>query len=139
MWRILEQMRVAADEGDATQFVRANWALHARIAETSPNPILRSFYLTLLEQIESHTLSVMPVEGTSLPEGVQERYRLHAELVDAIAERDPRALEVIRVHNTDAPSDGNLPEPGLVARRGASAPSTGSGVLRSAYTRFDFD
>src|SRR5262245_19984447 len=43
----LDQMKVAALNGDSTGFVRANWALHARIAEISPSAMLRSFYLNL--------------------------------------------------------------------------------------------
>jgi DNA-binding FadR family transcriptional regulator len=97
----LERMRAAAAELDGTAFVHANWALHARIAEVSPNAVLRSFYLSLLEIIESHTLSVQSVAGQPLPEYIQSRYDLHAALVDAIADRDEsRAVELIREHNT---------------------------------------
>jgi DNA-binding FadR family transcriptional regulator len=101
MRRELERMRAAAAELDGTAFVHANWALHARIAEVSPNAVLRSFYLSLLEIIESHTLSVQSVAGQPLPEYIQSRYDLHAALVDAIADRDEsRAAELIREHNT---------------------------------------
>lgn len=100
----LAQMNAAADSGDSTAFVRANWALHARIAEISPNAILRSFYLNLLEMIESHLLAVQPVEDQPLPEYIHARYVLHADLVDAIAAHDPRALDLIQEHNTTGPS-----------------------------------
>jgi len=100
----LEQMKLAADEGDNTAFVRANWALHARIAESSPSPILRSFYLNLLEIIESHLLAVQPYADEPLREYIHDRYELHAELVEAIAARDPRALTLIREHNTTGPA-----------------------------------
>src|ERR1700761_4583592 len=53
----LRRMRAAADTLDGIEFIRANWALHARIAEISPSVMLRSFYLSLLETIESHTLA----------------------------------------------------------------------------------
>lgn len=96
----LGQMKMAADSGDSTAFVRGNWALHARIAEISPSAILRSFYLNLLEIIESHLLDVQPFEDEPLPEYIHSRYVLHADLVDAIAAHDPRALDVIREHNT---------------------------------------
>ena len=100
----LEQMRIAADDGDHTAFVRANWTLHARIAEASPSAILRSFYLNLLEIIESHLLAVQPYADEPLGEYIRDRYELHAALVDAIAARDRRALRLIREHNTTGPA-----------------------------------
>jgi DNA-binding FadR family transcriptional regulator len=100
----LEQMKLAADEGDDTAFVRANWVLHARIAEISPSAMLRSIYLNLLEIIESHLLAVQPYADEPLREYIHDRYELHAALVDAIADRDPRALALIQEHNTTGPS-----------------------------------
>jgi DNA-binding FadR family transcriptional regulator len=100
----LERMEAAADGRDVIAFVHANWALHARIARTSPSQILRSFYLGLLELIEAHTLSVSAAAGVSLPQDLHLRHQLHADLVDAIADRDPRALDLIRVHNTSPPA-----------------------------------
>lgn len=101
MRKELERMRHAATELDGTAFVHANWALHAKIADVSPNAMLRSFYLSLLEIIESHTLSVQPVGEQPLPEYIASRYDLHAALVDAIAARDTiRAAELVREHNT---------------------------------------
>lgn len=99
----LDHMRVAADEGDSTAFVRANWALHARIAEITPNAMLRSFYLHLLEVIESHLLAVQPLGDQPLPHYIYRRYELHLALVDAIATGDPRAHDLIREHNTTGP------------------------------------
>jgi DNA-binding GntR family transcriptional regulator len=96
----LDQMKVAADTEDSTAFVRANWALHARIAAISPSAMLRSFYLNLLEIIESRLLAVQPVGDEPLPEYIQRRYELHAALVEAVAAGDPRALDLIREHNT---------------------------------------
>ncbi len=100
MRREVARMRAAAADLDGTEFVHANWALHARIAEVSSNAMLRSFYLSLLEIIESHTLSVQSVAEQPLPEYIQSRYDLHAALVDAIADRDgTRAMALIREHN----------------------------------------
>jgi DNA-binding FadR family transcriptional regulator len=96
----LEHMQIAVDKGDDTAFVRANWALHARIAEISPNAMLRSIYLNLLEIIESRLLIVEPYADEPLREYVSARYELHAALVEAIAGRDPRALDLIHEHNT---------------------------------------
>lgn len=98
--RGLERMRAAADAVDGNEFLRANWALHARMASISPSVMLRSFYLSLLEMIESHTLSVRSVDEAPLPEYLDKRYQLHADLVSAIDGQDAvRALGLSRVHN----------------------------------------
>jgi DNA-binding FadR family transcriptional regulator len=97
----VRRMRAAADELDPVAFIRANWGLHARIAAVSPNVMLRSLYTSLLDLIESHTLSVLPVSEQPLLEYVAERYELHARLVEAIAGRDRAlALRLISEHNT---------------------------------------
>ncbi len=97
----LTRMASAAADLDGTAFVHANWALHARIAAVSPNAILRSFYLSLLEIIESHVLAVQPDEAHPLPEYIRSRYELHAALVEAIDTRESaRALALIGEHNT---------------------------------------
>src|SRR5277367_3991734 len=73
MREILAEMAAAADRLDAIRFVQANWSLHARIAAVSPNPMLRSLYVNLLEHIESHTLAVLPYGTDSVPEYVAGR------------------------------------------------------------------
>lgn len=98
----LDQMKVAAGNGDSAAFVRANWSLHAKIAEISPSAMLRSFYLSLLEITEPHLLAVM-AEDQQVGEYVQSRYEIHVDLVDAIARHDPRAVDLIREHNTGGP------------------------------------
>ncbi len=97
----LRAMKDAVDVGDPTAFVHANWKLHATIARVSPNAILRSIYLSLLELIESHTVSVQPAESTPLPEFIAERYQLHVKIVEALDSRDrDAALRLIKEHNT---------------------------------------
>ncbi|HWD05906.1 MAG TPA: FCD domain-containing protein [Amycolatopsis sp.] len=100
MRRELDRMRAAADALDGNAFIHANWALHARIAEVTPNAMLRSFYLSLLEIIESHTLAVQGVTEQPLPEYIASRYRLHTDLVAAIEDHDHRrASELVDEHN----------------------------------------
>jgi len=97
-------MRDAARVADPVAFVRADWHLHRRIAELSPNSMLCSFYLSLLDQIEGHTLSVLPVQEQPLPEYIAQRHLLHRDLVDAIADHNrDRALELIKQHNISDP------------------------------------
>ncbi|MGO9083318.1 MAG: FadR/GntR family transcriptional regulator [Streptosporangiaceae bacterium] len=106
----LGELARAARDADATAFVRANWRLHARIAAVSPNVVLRSIYLSLLDLIESHTLSVLPVPEQPMPEYLRERYRLHRDLVAAIAARDRvAALALSAAHRTSAA--GRVPQP----------------------------
>jgi DNA-binding FadR family transcriptional regulator len=98
----LGQMKVAVGTLDSAAFVRANLALRARIAEISPSAILRPFYLILSEVIEAHLSAAQPVDDEPLPEYFQSRYQLHAALVDAIADHDEEAVELIRAHNATA-------------------------------------
>jgi DNA-binding FadR family transcriptional regulator len=116
----LERMRAAADAVNGNEFLRANWALHARMAAISPSVMLRSFYLSLLEMIESHTLSVQSVDEAPLPEYLDKRYQLHADLVSAIDGQDARrALDLVLVHNATTAA---------ATTRLASAPTGGPGT-----------
>lgn len=99
----LAQMKAAADDGDSSGFFRTNWALHVRLVEISPNPMLRSFYLNLLEITDSHLLAAHPVGDEPLPDYMHTRYELHVALVDALAAHDPRAVDIIREHNSTGP------------------------------------
>lgn len=97
----LGRMAAAVERGDPVGFIRANWHLHARIAETSPNLILRSVYLSLLSIVEEHTLDLRSAGVEPLPTVIEGRYRLHVDLVDALVDRDrARALRVTRLHGT---------------------------------------
>ena len=101
MREILADMSAAVRRYDPTAFVHANWQLHARIAAVSPHPVLRSLYVSLLDQIESHTLDVLPGSRRPLPEYIAERFDLHAAIVDALDARDRElALRLITEHNT---------------------------------------
>ncbi|GAA0566856.1 FadR/GntR family transcriptional regulator [Actinomadura livida] len=90
---------LAAARGSADPFGRlaANWALHRRIAEITPNKVLQHTYISLLEFVENRLRGVTPDEpdeegphtgGGSSPDGVA----VHRELVEAIAGGDPRRL-----------------------------------------------
>jgi DNA-binding FadR family transcriptional regulator len=96
----LDDMAAARDAGDPVAFVRANWALHRRIAEVSPSAILRSVYISLLELIDTHTRGVGGTETAPLPDYVAARYLLHEHLVDAIERREhAEAQRLIQQHN----------------------------------------
>lgn len=85
--------------------------------------MLRSLYVNLLDQIESHTLAVLPDTERPLPEYVADRLTLHAEIVDAIDDRDrDRALALIARHTTSGALPGTpvpgTPVPARPASRG---------------------
>ncbi|WP_113705123.1 FadR/GntR family transcriptional regulator [Nonomuraea lactucae] len=104
--RLRERLGVMAEtaaDGDAVAFVHANWELHAAIAGISPNPLLRSLYISLLELIESHTLSVLPSGEQPLADYIKQRHALHADLIDALERRDrDEAMRLIHAHNITA-------------------------------------
>jgi DNA-binding FadR family transcriptional regulator len=112
MREILAEMASASEQLDGIRFVHANWALHARIAAVSPNPMLRSLYVNLLDQIESRTLAVLPYGTEEIPEYLVERHALHAAIIDAISDRDrDRALRLVADHNTSNPPDTTFTPP----------------------------
>lgn len=105
--REVAAMKEAAQAIDAAAFLRANWRLHALLAEVNPSPMLRSIYTALLDTIEAHTLEVLPAQEQPLADAIAERYRVHADLVEAIAQRDPDEVarlsaehSVTRLHTT---------------------------------------
>jgi len=101
MRRHVSHMSEAVTAENPNAFIRANWALHASIALVSPNVVLRSIYTSLLELIETHTLSVLPVSEQPLPEYIAQRHQLHRDLVEAISDRNgEEAQRLILKHNT---------------------------------------
>jgi GntR family transcriptional repressor for pyruvate dehydrogenase complex len=80
----LARMREA--RGDPTAFQRANWDLHRRIAEISPNSILRNLYTSMLDVVSSELATVIP--DADFGARTDELLSLHHELVDAIAAGD---------------------------------------------------
>jgi hypothetical protein len=87
--------------------------------------MLRSLYVNLLDQIESHTLAVLPDTERPLPEYVADRLTLHTEIVDAIDDRDrDRALALIARHTTS----GALPGTTVPDRPLPGAPLPGAPV-----------
>ena len=96
--QLLKAMRAAAD-WDA--FMRANWALHERIARISPNGMARAVYAATLGHLSA---SETAVEDGQAPASYRaERYRVHADLVGAIADGDePAVRAAVARHNYPA-------------------------------------
>ena len=97
----LKKMAEAVASDDGIQFLHANWKLHATIANATPRPILKGFYLTLLDMIEQHTIDIASAGADEPLAGFHERrYDVHVRLVDAIAAGDAKeAQKVLREHN----------------------------------------
>lgn len=99
LWFWIARMTACVEADDAKGFLEANWSLHRRIAEITPNQMLRSIYLNLMSIIDEHTVNVRSTEEAPLDEYIAERLQLHIDIVKAIADRDPaRAAELMKRH-----------------------------------------
>jgi DNA-binding FadR family transcriptional regulator len=94
---LLQRMRTAPDWDG---FMRANWALHERIAALSPNAMARAVYTSTL----GHLNAVSSRFAEDDPASVRyrtERYQVHVDLVEAIADGDePAVRAAVARHNT---------------------------------------
>jgi DNA-binding GntR family transcriptional regulator/DNA-binding MarR family transcriptional regulator len=104
-------------------FLQADWQLHRRIAQITPNQVLEQVYTALLGTLEQHVESIVP--STQLPEYLQQRLRLHAALVDAIADHDAEtAGDLARQHRLTPPGTADeqaTPTRGRSAKRRKAA------------------
>lgn len=82
-WKILKEME--ASVGDPAAFLAANWALHRKLLEISPNMLLRGLYSTLLDVLHEGVEDVATDDAFEASETIA----LHRALVDAVASRDP--------------------------------------------------
>lgn len=122
---LLASMRRAFDREDEDGFVRLNWALHRRLAELTPNELLRSLYVGLLDTIESSTVRVVADETGSLHAFHAKRMSVHDDLGDVIRRGDAAgSVAVVLAHNrgiresdVDAVSHART-DAGQVARSG---------------------
>jgi DNA-binding FadR family transcriptional regulator len=97
---ILADMRDAVGESADDRFLHANWMLHRRIAQVTPNLTLSSLYVGLLDTIEAHTLRVAAATGQDLHLFHSERLEIHEALVDTIRKGDAdAAVGAVHTHN----------------------------------------
>jgi len=98
---ILSEM--ASELGNQTRFIKANWRLHARIADISGNKLLRAIYKNLVEFVADRAEAVV---GPPRLEFKQRRFDLHVDLVNAIAAGDlERAKLLAQIHGVNADRD----------------------------------
>jgi len=92
----LARMAVAPDWDS---FLRANWGLHERIADICANGMARAVYVATLGQLTA-TSSRFDDDQAAV-QYRDERYRVHVDLVDAIAAGDVTAVvAAVARHNT---------------------------------------
>lgn len=95
--RLVAAMRRA--RGNADEYMRANWALHERIAQITPNQLLKGVYLgtvRCIAELSCRADSDIPDRQGSY---LGERVEIHAELVSAIISGDVgRTLEAVSRH-----------------------------------------
>jgi GntR family transcriptional repressor for pyruvate dehydrogenase complex len=78
-------------------FLRANWSLHERIAEITPNHLARATYIGMTQCIRE--LSVRAESATTPPDYLARRLAVHEQLVAAIRLGDEdRARAAVAVH-----------------------------------------
>ena len=77
---------MTAHQQEPAPYLRANWALHRRLAELTKNRVLQSVYLTLLDYIESELSEVTPDPAfrRQAPLDID----LHRRLVEAVVSRN---------------------------------------------------
>jgi DNA-binding GntR family transcriptional regulator len=92
---------------DPVWFLQVDWQLHRRIAAITQNEVMAQVYTPLVATLEQNVAQIVP--DKSLPAYMQQRLRLHADLVEAIAAADTdAAAELVRQHRlTLADADGN--------------------------------
>lgn len=82
----LKSLERATSSTDA--FMRANWALHERIAQITPNQMLQGVYLGLTRCIADHAISADSDDPAHRTQHLRRRLAVHDELVEAIASGD---------------------------------------------------
>jgi DNA-binding FadR family transcriptional regulator len=97
--RLIDKMSAAVT--DPAAFLRANWALHRRIAKIVQNRVLASFYDALSDFIEASFEEV--VNPTDEVGYKQSRLQIHIDLVEAIAAGNKAAVaRAIRRHTLES-------------------------------------
>lgn len=74
---------------DPVAGLHCNWRLHRRIAQISPNAVLRTFYLNLVDYIEAESIGESTTfDVMGFHPDTDERLQIHRDLVEAIRTGD---------------------------------------------------
>ncbi|MEV7391539.1 FCD domain-containing protein [Streptomyces sp. NPDC091215] len=86
--------------GDAGPWLRANRALHERMAAITPNQLPGTTYVGMLRHIADASVRAVPGHSTRAEPYFEKRVTIHAELVGAIASGDEaRTTAAAATHN----------------------------------------
>jgi GntR family transcriptional regulator, transcriptional repressor for pyruvate dehydrogenase complex len=98
--RGLTKLKAAASKG-TTAFLLANWDLHERIADISPNQTASALYLSMTRFVREHAVAATHDESPeSASEWLAIRVATHTELVDAIVSGDAaRTKKAVDTHS----------------------------------------
>lgn len=81
-------VEVAETWHDPIAGLHGNWRLHRRIAQITPNAVLRTFYLNLVDYIESESVGESRTfDVLGFHPDTDERLQIHRDLVEAIRSR----------------------------------------------------
>lgn len=95
--KALRSLRAAS--GDTDKFMRANWTLHERIAQITPNLMLRAVYTSMTSVIAD--LSEHADRDDSDAGYFQRRAEVHSELVQAIIDGDQSATAAAVIRHAE--------------------------------------
>jgi DNA-binding FadR family transcriptional regulator len=84
--RLLGELKRSTTSTD--RFMRANWALHERIAEITHNHMAKAVYLSMTRCIADLATHADPDQESSAEDYLSVRVEIHTELVEAIASGD---------------------------------------------------
>lgn len=84
--------RLARVWPDPAEGTSCNWRLHRRIAEITPNPVLRAFYQNMVDYIEAEGL---PLSVSGFRSDSAGRLQVHYDIVDAIRSQDEAAVRAV--------------------------------------------
>lgn len=83
----------------AADFLNAIWTLHERIARVTPNTVLRTTYLGLMQSIREGVTSIRRTPDSD-DSYLEQRIHVHAVLVETIAAGDvAKVEEAVRAHH----------------------------------------
>ena len=98
--RHLDELRQAGT--DLESFLRANWALHERIATITPNDLARAMYVGVLRCVAEMTVRADRDDPSSGGAYLINRLQVHEDLVAAIVAGDARSVKkTIAAHRDD--------------------------------------
>jgi DNA-binding FadR family transcriptional regulator len=96
------QMRQSMADQDAASFIRQNWQFQIRTAHISPNNMLRSVSLSLLEILAQHAVDLPLPASEAEKEILRRRFRHYEDMANALEARDREAaMLALQRHNAE--------------------------------------